>query len=146
MMDEPTLFDTPPGRDTMSRADQIKARFVAFHRANPDVWRLFERFAFEMKRSGRPYYSAHAVVHRIVWETDIETTDESVKVNNDFAPYYSRMFRAVHPFHADFFRVRRRFSQDKPAYESDIASFESGRPGDEAALYEELAALAREVE
>lgn len=43
------------GDHEMSRG---RARFEAFHRANPEVWELFERFCLEMIEAGKSDASA----------------------------------------------------------------------------------------
>lgn len=87
-----------------SRQEQIFRRFVEFHKANPEVWRLFKRFAFETISRGFQHYSSYAVFERIRWHVNIETrTFDGLKLNNDFRPYYSRLFEVAHPEHNGFF-------------------------------------------
>lgn len=124
-----------------SRADQILARFVEFHRLNPQVWELFERFAWEIIARGRTRYSVSAIVERIRWHIDIETSGE-VKINNDFRAYYARMFMAKYPEYP-LFEVRRRLSATKPAYKSDVPVIPPLPAVDEFALNETLRGLAR---
>ena len=136
-----TLFDTPKRKATAhSRADQIKARFVAFHKANPQVWLLFQRFTFDMIDTGRVHYSARAIGHQIRWHTALKTTDE-LKLNDHYTVYYGRMFEAVHRECKGFFRHRKRISAEKPAADNDQAVFDSGPPDGEEQLYRELAEL-----
>jgi hypothetical protein len=135
-----SLFDKsrPP-----SRADQIKARFVKFHKANIHVWKSFEQIALRLIANGFDHYSAQTIIGSLVMETHLKTTDRTVTINNDFSAYYARMFQAAHPDLADFFEVRRRRSEDKPAQKIDLETFHTGEPGDEVDLYRELADLAK---
>ena len=86
----------------------ILERFNAFDEANPSVWSMFVRFAFELIRCGRERYSADALLHRIRWEVAVNTVGDDFKVNNDFAALYARKFREQYPEHAGFFETRER--------------------------------------
>lgn len=80
--------------------------FVAFHRANPEVYRLFDRYCREAIRSGRTRLGAKMVVERMRWFTDIETSDGEFKLRNDFTAFYARLWQIRHPEHPAFFRER----------------------------------------
>lgn len=124
-----------------SRADQILAAFVDFHGQNPEVWRLFQRFALEAVESGRAHYSARTLIDRIRWHVEIETRGDELKINNNFGPYYARLFHRAHPEHDGFFRNRLITTAAKPAAYEDQQVFFYGPPGDErkiAATLDEL--------
>lgn len=88
----------------------IDERFEKFDREYPEVWRLFERFAFELIERGWPHYSADAIVHRIRWHFEIERKADDFKINNNFVALYARKWARLHPVHADFFETRVRRS------------------------------------
>ena len=91
----------------MTAYDALGARFASVDAANPDTWRLFERFTFHMIRRGFAHYSADAVLHRVRWETATPLDDNSgFKINNNWSAYYARKFHAYHPEHEGFFRNR----------------------------------------
>jgi hypothetical protein len=122
-----------PGR--RSRADQVLEAFVAFHRRNPSVWILFDRFALEAASGGRLRYSADAILHRIRWHVDIETNDpDGLKINDHFSAYYARLWQRAHPERAGFFRNRELPSRSKPAAEHDRQAFLGGPPADEGRI------------
>ena len=85
----------------------MKQDWWEFHRENPEVYELFKRFAFEAARV-RDHYSSDAIVHRIRWYTAIETQDHTAdfKINNNWTPYYGRLFMVDFPEHEGFFRTR----------------------------------------
>jgi hypothetical protein len=124
-----------------TRADQIFNRFVAFHTANPDVFKLFEKFTLQLIGAGRQHYGIAAITERIRWHLNVDTKGDEVKINNDFKAYYARMFVAKHPQHAGFFQMRRRTSEDHIAYAEDFATFHTGATGNESALMSQLATL-----
>jgi hypothetical protein len=83
------------------------ARFAEIDAANPEVWRLFERFTFELIRRGFGHYSADAVLHRVRWETASALEDGcTFKINNNWSAFYARKFHDRHPKHDGFFRLR----------------------------------------
>lgn len=41
---------------------------------NPEVWRLFCHYTHQLIAAGHRHGSADAVVHRIRWHTDVDTT------------------------------------------------------------------------
>lgn len=104
MSTQPELdFDRPPP----ARSD-LEAAFLAFHRANPEVYRLFVRFALEAARAGRSRFGARMIWNRIRWFTDVETKESSgLKLNNNHTPYYARLFARDYPEHALLFETRR---------------------------------------
>ena len=73
-----------------------------WHKANPHVWELFERFALEAVKSGRKHFSHWLIMNRIRWETSISTTGDDFKIRNDFIAYYARFFMVKHPNIRDF--------------------------------------------
>lgn len=78
--------------------------FIDFHKANPDVWKQFERFALEACRLGLKY-SAKAIMERVRWHCEVENNQE-FKVNNNFTAYYARIFAAKYPEHSKIFEFR----------------------------------------
>lgn len=83
------------------------ACFAMIDAQNPEVWRLFEQFAFERMRRGFSHYSADAILHRVRWETAAPLDDQSgLKINNNWSAFYARKFAKHHPKHAAFFRLR----------------------------------------
>lgn len=86
---------------------QRKAEWWEWHRANPDVWRHFERFSMEAVRNGRRKISHWLIVNRIRWEVAIVTSGDDFKISNDYIAFYARLWRALHPAHADLFNIKR---------------------------------------
>ena len=84
----------------------LKQIWWAYHKQNPKVYELFERFTFEVIDAGFKHYSAMAIIQQIRWHTDVVTRGDNFKINNNHVPYYSRLFAHNHPQHADFFRFR----------------------------------------
>ena len=124
-----------------TRADQIRKAFKEFHAANPEVWILFQEFTFKSISAGRAHYSCNAIFERIRWHVDIDTRGDAAKLNNNFRPYYARMFIAKNPEYADFFRNRRLVSAAQSPHGIDIQFWPGQPPAGEEALMNELRRL-----
>lgn len=92
----------------------IKEKFLEFHRANPEVYELFERFTFEAINSGMKRVGAKFVFERIRWEIYVSTSGagycvplkRDLKLNNNFTAWYARAFKAKNRAHKDVFECR----------------------------------------
>ena len=78
--------------------------FIDHVQACPEVWKGFDKFALEAATKGRKI-GAKAVIERLRWEAEIERGDD-FKVNNNWAPYYARVFEIKHPRFKGFFEMR----------------------------------------
>jgi len=92
--------------DYQNACDAVVDEFKNFHKKNPEVYELFKRFAFEAINKGHVRLSSEMLINRIRWETSVVTTDKDYKINNDYKPFYSRMFMAEYPLHKNFFSLR----------------------------------------
>lgn len=125
-----------------TRGQQIFNRWKKFHAENPHVWRLFVQYTFEVINTGRTRYSPDAILHRIRWNLEVETTGSDVKINNDLSSIYSRFFSVSYPEHGAFYEQRKRTSEERSAYASDLEVVPFEMPDHEAALIYELTELA----
>ena len=91
----------------MQAANDNEAAWRDFHEANPNVYRLIERFTKQAIGAGFKHYGMMSIIQRVRWHTQIETDDLSFKINNNHAPYYARHFMEQNPEHEGFFRTRR---------------------------------------
>ena len=84
----------------------LKRKWWEWHKENPHVWDLFEKYTKQVIDAGYDNYSVNAIFERIRWHTDIETKGDAFKINNNHRAYYARYFHVMHPEHDGFFRVR----------------------------------------
>ena len=77
--------------------------FLTFHRDNPRVYELYVQFARTLARS-RSRIGSLAILERIRWETNVETTGKNVKIPNAYSAYYSRLFEIDHPRYDGMFQ------------------------------------------
>lgn len=89
-----------------------KEEFWAWHKANPDVWRYFERFSMEAISHGRKKVSHWLIINRIRWEVNIVTTGDDFKISNDYIAFYARLWRARYPQHKDLFTIKRMIGEN----------------------------------
>jgi len=96
------LFDYPAPH----REPTIEDRFIAFHRANPEIYIRLRAMAGRLLSRGRKHYGIKSLLEVLRWEHDISTTDEEFKINNNHAPYYARMLMTRCDDLKGFFSVR----------------------------------------
>ena len=100
----------------MSFIDPIESNFRKFHRENPTIYKLFKQFTFQAINRGHKKLSSEMIINRIRWETSIMTSDKDYKINNNYKPFYSRLFMRDHPELKEFF-YRRSSKADMENYE-----------------------------
>jgi hypothetical protein len=99
-----------------TRKEEMREQAEKFHRENPEVWKLFCRFTFQLIARGFKHYSAqHGVFSRIRWETDQADVDgkSMFKINNNHSAFYARWFMESYPEHDGFYRTRAQTSGDE---------------------------------
>jgi hypothetical protein len=92
-------------RDPFQDVDsETYAKFLAYHKANPDIWKAFRDYALQAARA-RKRYSAKTIMERIRWDREI-TTRGTFKISNSFTSYYARAFVRAFPQHGHLFRFK----------------------------------------
>jgi hypothetical protein len=93
--------------------DQLKlfegiedSKFPQYHAENPHIYEAFKRYAFELIQNGREQGSSEAIINRMRWDSYIRGNDQW-KINNNYKPFYSRLFSNEFPQHSEFFHKRR---------------------------------------
>jgi hypothetical protein len=86
--------------------DSLKRKWWEWHKQNPHVYELFEKFTLDAISKGHDRLSAWLIVNRIRWETAVETRGDDFKISNDFIAYYARLFMHNHPRYEGFFKTK----------------------------------------
>ncbi len=73
---------------------------------NPEVFRMFERYALEMVLKGRRF-GINLLRERVRWDCIYNYEGEDFKFCNSFSPYVARELLRLHPELADFMRFRK---------------------------------------
>ena len=83
-------------------------RFVAFHEANPEVYRQLEALAQGMWNAGRRKIGMKMLFEVLRWQHYLRTVDPSskFKLNNNLTALYSRLLVARHPEWEGLFEMR----------------------------------------
>ena len=84
----------------------LKQKWWKWHKENPHVYELFERFTREALGRGHLRLSAWLIINRVRWETSIVTTGGDFKISNDYIAFYSRLFMAENPQYNGFFQIK----------------------------------------
>lgn len=80
-------------------------KFLLYHEKNPAVWEEFERLTLKAIERGLDQWGAKGIFEVIRWRSEIER-GEDFKINNNYAPYYARVFQLKYPNKAHFFETR----------------------------------------
>ena len=90
----------------MTNNERLDRLFAAFDTEHPEVWALYHRFAWELKRH-RARGSSEQIVQRLRWETAVNPAyDHGYKVNDHYRKRYAMKMCAMHPEFNGFFRFR----------------------------------------
>lgn len=85
-----------------------------FHR--PTCQRRFNSQRDAREAQGKvARYSADAILHRIRWLTNIETSDAKFRVNDHWSAFYARMLLKDDPSFTGFFELRKAAADRKAA-------------------------------
>lgn len=93
---------------TTGLLSKIERDFEKFDRENPEVWRLFCRFAHDALNYGaRHRIGGKAVMERVRWSAIVEEKAKPFKVNNSYTSYYVRKWQSTYPQCAHVFETRK---------------------------------------
>ena len=98
-----------------TRQHELHADALAFHKANPKVWRLFHQFTMELIGRNFEHYGVSGVWERIRWETASANDPATFKLNNNHRAFYARWWMQINPEYSGFFRTREQTSAHKVA-------------------------------
>lgn len=87
--------------------------FNDYHKRNPHIYRAFVEKALKLKRAGREYYGAKAIMEVIRYDTVIGG-DDGFKISNNYTAYYARKAMAEHEELAGFFRTKQSKADVQP--------------------------------
>lgn len=83
-------------------------KFEEFHRLNPQVYTALESMTREMVNRGRRKIGIKMLFEVLRWNYYMETDDPNsdFKINNNYAPHYSRLIIANNPQWENVFELR----------------------------------------
>ena len=80
--------------------------FRTYHQLHPEIFQLFAKYAYEMRKTGRKRYSAKTIMERIRWHCDVSNPGEDWSINNDWTAMYARLLVHKIPEFEGFFEFR----------------------------------------
>jgi len=84
----------------------LEQAFLKYHSANPEVYAEIVGAARKLKATGRDVYGINSLIEVVRWHRNLSTRGDEFKINNNFAPFYSRLIMAREPDLAGFFNTR----------------------------------------
>jgi hypothetical protein len=81
----------------------IVKKFFAYHKENPQVYKLVKKFANEAKKSGRNKFGIGMIWERMRWYFNVETNGDTFKLSNDHRSCYARLLMLEDPFFEKMF-------------------------------------------
>ena len=92
----------------ISFSDNFQDGFYSYLEDNWKVFERFEEIAFELIHQRRPHIGSKMIIERIRWMETVEENNTGFKINNNWAPDFSRLFHSLYPKHKGFFREKER--------------------------------------
>ncbi len=101
----PEIFD-----DIVPR---YRKQFMEWWPTNMHVIEAFERYAIQLRRSGkREYYSIKAILERLRWDSMLNDSALDYKLNNNHAACISRILMRLNPELDGMFKTRSMVKKD----------------------------------
>jgi len=110
----------PPPTYGNPRHIKLYNAWLAFHEANPRVYKMICKYAQEAIDADHKHYGIAAIFEVMRWDFTVRTQDPTFnfKFPNNHRAFYSRMWNRNHPEHFGFLReARQRSGYDGPADE-----------------------------
>jgi hypothetical protein len=85
----------------------LERTFRNFHDKNPEVYAELVAHALKLKRAGRDVYGINSLIEVVRWHRNIQTRGDEFKINNNYAPFYSRLIMQKEPRLDGFFNLRK---------------------------------------
>jgi hypothetical protein len=99
--------DYPEGHVGPPPGQTIEEAFYVFHAANPQVYAELVRLARQARRRGVQYVGINMLLEVTRWNFSLRTSGDEFKLNNNWAPYYSRLIMLQEPDLEGIFHTRR---------------------------------------
>lgn len=81
--------------------------FQEYHQKHPEVYKKFKELALDAIRRGHKHFSGRGILQVARFYHPGEIKEDGYKINNNYSPYYVRLFKIDFPQHANFFETRK---------------------------------------
>lgn len=85
----------------------ITSKFKAYHNKHREVYELFKKLTFDAKKNGHKHFSARGIFQVMRYKIGGNIKEDGFKYNNNYTPYYVRLFEHEHPEIIGFFEKRK---------------------------------------
>jgi hypothetical protein len=93
--------------------DTPQGRFERFHAENPHVYdELVKAARLYRQQTGNAKCGMTLLVGRVRWVLALRTSGDGFRLNNNYAPFYSRLIMAQEPDLAGMFDLRRSYADE----------------------------------
>ena len=99
-------MNTQTQQDFFEFVGPLERAFTEYHESNPEVYAEIVGAARKLKATGRDVYGINSLIEVVRWHRNLSTRGDEFKINNNFAPFYSRLIMAREPDLAGFFNTR----------------------------------------
>lgn len=100
-------FSDLPSQDIYEGiSPHVVESFLKYHNENPDVYKLFTKYANQLMSQGVCHYGSKAIMERIRWHYEVDIRFQDFKLNNNYASCYSRLLMKEDPSFKSFFSIR----------------------------------------
>lgn len=86
---------------------ELDKKFWEFHEQNPQVFKKLEELALQAYTRGRKKIGIAMIFEVLRWNSNLETTGDNYKLNNNYKSRYVRILMEKHPEYKDLFEIRR---------------------------------------
>lgn len=91
----------------------IEEKFREFHEKNPRVYdELVKAARLYRQQTGRQKCGMSLLFGRVRWVLALDTEDDSFRINNNYASFYSRLIMATEPDLAEMFDTRKSIADE----------------------------------
>lgn len=95
------------GKQISFLKEPMEVKFITFHRANRQVYKLYKKFALKLIAAGEDKIGSKMIIERIRWESRLKKNKgETYKIDNNYTCHYARLFITEFPEHRDRFYFR----------------------------------------
>jgi hypothetical protein len=91
--------------------EELKKKWWKWHKQNPEVCELFDKFTLHAIKRGHKHLSAWLIINRVRWETSVVTYGDPFKISNEYIAMYARYFMHRYPEYEGFFRTKKMYGE-----------------------------------
>lgn len=109
-------------QDLYDKQLSFAVNFLRFNKNNPEIFHKIVELA-DCQRVTRPHYSIEIIMNVVRYHTDLDGKGDPFKLNNNYKPFYSRMYMQYRKC-PSFFETRSPSLADDYDYASGIDHYE----------------------